>query len=133
MIKIVRESQLLAADVGLVASLNVRLVVPIPERATRPSSDPRWSIMTTDDGSQTLIDNACGDSMHSGCGALAETEHVYLINSGVAAALEQQRPQSVLEIGLGTGLALLATAQLAETCGAAVQYRRLKPSRCQAK
>ncbi len=87
--------------------------------------------MTTDDGSQTLIDNACGDSMHSGCGALAETQHVYLINSGVAAALEQRRSQSVLEIGLGTGLALLATAQLAERCRAPVQYVAIEISRYQ--
>ncbi len=78
--------------------------------------------MITDDGSPTLIDHASGDSMHSGCGALAETEHVYLSNSGVAAALEQHRPQAVLEIGLGTGLALLATAQLAERLKTPVLY-----------
>ncbi len=60
--------------------------------------------------------------MHSGCGALAETHYVYLHNSGIASALQQQRPQAVLEIGLGTGMAVLATAQLAELTSTPVQY-----------
>ncbi len=85
----------------------------IPQRQTFDSVDPRWQIQVTDDGSPTLVDRASGDAMHSGCGALAETEHVYVQNGGVASRLAAQLPTSVLEVGLGSGLAFLWTAERA--------------------
>jgi tRNA U34 5-methylaminomethyl-2-thiouridine-forming methyltransferase MnmC len=94
----------------------------IPARRTFDSVDPRWRIQITDDGSPTLIDCVSGDSMHSGCGAIAETEHVYLHNSGVTARLQQGFATRILELGLGTGLGCLLSAGLANQCRTRVDY-----------
>jgi tRNA U34 5-methylaminomethyl-2-thiouridine-forming methyltransferase MnmC len=98
----------------------------IPVRETFDSVDSRWSICITDDGSPTLVDRELGDSMHSGCGALAETEHVYLRNSGISDRLEQRFPSRVLEVGLGTGLGCLLTAMLANRLQTPVDYVALE-------
>lgn len=94
----------------------------IPDRVTFESIDPRWSIRITDDGSPTLVDRATGDSMHSGCGAIAETNHVYLQNSGIRTGLESGKSCRVLEIGLGSGMACLLTADLALRCKTVLDY-----------
>ncbi len=94
----------------------------IPERRTSASLDPRWQIQITDDGSPTLIDSVSGDSMHSGCGAIAETKHVYLRNSGVTQRLQDRSATRVLEIGLGSGLGFLMSADLANRCHTRLQY-----------
>jgi len=94
----------------------------IPDRLTYDSIDPRWSIRITDDGSATLVDRATGDSMHSGCGAIAETKHVYLHNSGVAKRLESGHQTRVLEVGLGTGMGCLLTSELAQRTRTQVEY-----------
>lgn len=70
-------------------------------------------IQITDDGSRTLIQTDTGVAFHSGSGAITETRHVYLENSGVATRLRDGRSTSVLEIGLGTGMGLLITLDLA--------------------
>ena len=64
-------------------------------------------VQITDDDSRTLIDPVGEVAFHSGSGALAETRHVYLKNSGVSARLACGKNTSVLEIGLGTGLGML--------------------------
>lgn len=94
----------------------------IPDRLTYDSIDPRWSIRITDDGSPTLVDRESGDSMHSGCGAIAETRHVYLHNSGVAKRLESGKPTRVLEVGLGSGMGCLLTAELAQQTRTQIEY-----------
>jgi tRNA U34 5-methylaminomethyl-2-thiouridine-forming methyltransferase MnmC len=104
----------------------------IPHRKTFDSVDSRWQIRITDDGSPTLVDRDSGDSMHSGCGAWGETQHVYLRNSGIESRLQNGVPSRVLEIGLGSGMGCLMTAELAESTGVDVQYvaleRLLPPS-----
>jgi len=100
--------------------------MPIPIRHTSASIDPRWNVQQTDDGSATLIDVATGDSMHSGCGAMAETRHVYLENSGVAQRLRRGEATRVLEIGLGTGMGLLLTAELANESRTHMTYLGLE-------
>ncbi|MEQ1905176.1 MAG: MnmC family methyltransferase, partial [Pirellulaceae bacterium] len=71
------------------------------------------AIVVTDDGSATLFDERLGETFHSESGAAAESRCVFLQNSGVAERLQKQMPTLVLEIGLGTGLNFLLTAEVA--------------------
>lgn len=93
-----------------------------PDRPQRESSDPRFRIMRTDDGSHTLVDVASGDSFHSGSGAASECRDVYLENSGIGEHLRGRRQASVLEIGFGTGMAFVLTAAEAIRSGARLEY-----------
>ncbi|WP_149499696.1 tRNA (5-methylaminomethyl-2-thiouridine)(34)-methyltransferase MnmD [Roseiconus lacunae] len=83
--------------------------MPIPVRDTFDSDRADLKIQVTDDGSRTLVRTGTSDSFHSGCGALSETEHVYIKNSGVLDRLRHRRPTRVLEVGLGTAMGLIAT------------------------
>ena len=56
----------------------------------------RKVMQVTDDNSRTLIDPVTGVAFHSASGALAETRHVYLNNSGVKERLSQGDPTAVL-------------------------------------
>lgn len=67
-----------------------------------------YLIETTDDGSHTLVRRDGDLAFHSGCGAASECDHVYLANGGFT-GLETSWPKSVLEVGFGTGLAMLRT------------------------
>lgn len=96
--------------------------MPIPDRLTFDSPDPRWQVRITDDGTPTLVDVASGQAMHSGCGAGAETRHVYLEGSGVAGRLDRGEPTAVLELGLGTGLGWLMTADRAAASRTPLRY-----------
>tara|TARA_R110002049_G_scaffold285698_4_gene467134 strand:+ start:322047 stop:322805 length:759 start_codon:yes stop_codon:yes gene_type:complete len=96
--------------------------MPIPIRKTIPTDVSGLSIQLTDDGSRTLVREDSGDAYHSGCGALAETKHVYLDNSGVSARLQRGKPTSVLEIGLGTGMGLLLTVDAATKSSTSLRY-----------
>lgn len=93
-----------------------------PIRPTFATSSDRWAIQVTDDNSRTLIDCSTNVAFHSASGAAAETQHVYLKNSGVADHIAKQQPTRVLEIGLGTGMAMLMTMDLAQTNHAPLQY-----------
>lgn len=59
------------------------------------------------------MDPASGVAYHSAAGAAAESQHVYLNNSGVAERIQAGLPTDVLEIGWGTGTAMLLTLDLA--------------------
>lgn len=100
--------------------------MPIPERPTFDLPDPRWRLRVTDDGSPTLVQTATDDSMHSGCGALAETRHVYLEGCGVGDALRRGRAMRVLEVGFGSGLGWLLTADLAIAHSTTLFYHGLE-------
>ena len=82
----------------------------------------RKVMQVTDDNSRTLIDPVTGVAFHSASGALAETRHVYLNNSGVKERLSQGDPTAVLEVGLGTGLGMLLTADEAISGNARLDY-----------
>lgn len=99
-----------------------------PERPTAPSADPRWAIRLTDDGSPTLVETAGGWAMHSGCGARSETRHVYVEGSGVGQRLRAGLATTVLEVGLGSGMAWLMTAQEARRGTATLRYLALEIS-----
>jgi len=83
--------------------------MPIPDRPTFDTADARWQCRITDDGSPTLVQTSTDDSMHSGCGAVAETRHVYLLGSGAEARIVAGHTTRVLELGFGTGLGWLIT------------------------
>ncbi|WP_158824785.1 tRNA (5-methylaminomethyl-2-thiouridine)(34)-methyltransferase MnmD [Mucilaginibacter lacusdianchii] len=69
------------------------------------------SIVTTADGSKTIFNAQVGENYHSRHGALQESQHVFL-NSGLRYFLagSDANTVSVLEVGLGTGLNFLLTA-----------------------
>ncbi len=100
--------------------------MPSPQRPRLPSADTRYDWIITDDGSRTLEDNQLGETYHSGCGALAESWCVYLINSGVAERLISREPTRVLEYGFGTGTAFFLTAAFAKVAGCPLSYTSLE-------
>ena len=69
------------------------------------------SIVTTADGSKTIYNAEVGENYHSKHGALQESQHVFL-NSGLRYFLAgtESEKVSVLEVGLGTGLNFLLSA-----------------------
>jgi tRNA U34 5-methylaminomethyl-2-thiouridine-forming methyltransferase MnmC len=69
------------------------------------------SIVTTADGSKTIYNAEVGENYHSRNGALQESEHVFL-NAGLRYFLAgNDTPDiSILEVGLGTGLNFLLSA-----------------------
>lgn len=95
---------------------------PVSE-ALRPAD---LRLERTADGSRTLRDGRIDQTYGSGRGALAEARHVFLQASGVAERLAAGRPTRVLEVGLGTGLNLLISADAAVTAGAELHYRGLE-------
>ena len=68
-------------------------------------------IVTTADGSKTIFNPSVGENYHSKHGALQESRHVFL-NAGLRYFLDESGKQSVsvLEVGFGTGLNFLLTA-----------------------
>lgn len=69
------------------------------------------TIVTTADGSKTIYNPQVGENYHSRNGALQESEHVFL-NSGLRFFLagNEVSEVSVLEVGFGTGLNFLLSA-----------------------
>ena len=74
------------------------------------------SIVTTADGSKTIYNEQVGEHYHSRHGALQESRHVFL-NAGLLHYLAGTTANevSVLEVGLGTGLNFLITADYCTT------------------
>lgn len=67
--------------------------------------------ITTADGSKTIYNSQVGENYHSKHGALQESRHVFL-NSGLGYFLEKSPSVevSILEVGFGTGLNFLLSA-----------------------
>jgi tRNA U34 5-methylaminomethyl-2-thiouridine-forming methyltransferase MnmC len=67
--------------------------------------------VTTADGSKTIFNSLVGENYHSKHGALQESRHVFL-KSGLEFFLETTKRDevSILEVGFGTGLNFLLTA-----------------------
>ena len=76
--------------------------------------DNQLQIVKTADGSNTIFNTQVGENYHSRHGALQESKHVFL-NAGLQYFLDNTLPKevSILEVGFGTGLNFLLTA---DTC-----------------
>ncbi len=77
----------------------------------------------TGDGSSTLYHSEVGEHYHSKHGALQESHHVFL-RSGLGFFLQKEKKThvAVLEVGFGTGLNFLLTADYADTQGIDLEY-----------
>lgn len=84
-------------------------------------------IITTEDGSHSLLNEAMDETYHSRHGALQESEYVF-IEKGFSFFLERSHTDklSILEIGFGTGLNAWLTARKAETEKKQVAYTSLE-------
>jgi tRNA U34 5-methylaminomethyl-2-thiouridine-forming methyltransferase MnmC len=76
---------------------------------------PHLQIVATADGSNTIYNALVGENYHSRNGALQESQHVF-VHSGLEYFLEHSDTDnnavSILEVGFGTGLNFLLTADL---------------------
>lgn len=73
--------------------------------------DQQLSFAITSDGSKTLFNPVVGEHYHSLHGALQESKHVFL-DSGLKFFLkDEQKKVSILEVGFGTGLNFLVSAE----------------------
>lgn len=83
----------------------------------------------TADGSHTLVNSELDESYHVFKGALTESVYVY-IDAGLL-SLHSRLPESsqirILEVGFGTGLNVLLTAQKAKAAGLNVSLTTLEP------
>lgn len=79
--------------------------------------------ITTADGSKTIYNPAIGENYHSKHGALQESQHVFL-QSGLQFLLEKANLEtvSILEVGFGTGLNFLLTADYCTKNSIALNY-----------
>lgn len=80
-------------------------------------------LVPTADGSLTLFQPEVGEHYHSKHGALQESKHVFL-NSGLVyfLAQEPQKQVRILEVGLGTGLNFLLTADYTQKQSLQLDY-----------
>lgn len=87
----------------------------------------------TADGTATLYSPAFDQTFHSRHGAARESRHVFLGESGVGQMLQSGMEVRVLEVGFGSGLNFLLTAEAARQAGTTVRYlaleRELLPAR----
>ncbi len=84
-------------------------------------------IITTEDGSHSLLNEALNETYHSRHGAVQESEYVF-IEKGLNFFLESGEKESVsiLEIGFGTGLNALLTASISEKRKINIAYTTLE-------
>lgn len=80
-------------------------------------------IVITSDGSATLFNAAVGENYHSKHGALQESQHVF-VNSGLQFFIDtfQKTDVDILEVGFGTGLNFLLSAEKAKAANIRINY-----------
>ncbi|PPL00513.1 tRNA (5-methylaminomethyl-2-thiouridine)(34)-methyltransferase MnmD [Parapedobacter indicus] len=81
------------------------------------------SFVVTADGSKTLYHSGIGEHYHSQHGAVQESKHVF-VGMGLSHFLNIHEPEvvSILEIGLGTGLNFLLSADFCMQKGVQLDY-----------
>jgi len=98
---------------------------------------PQLTIVPTADGSNTIYNSLVGENYHSRNGALQESRHVF-VNSGLKYFLENAKASlptgggnpiaiglegaSILEVGFGTGLNFLLSAEFCITQNIQLHY-----------
>ena len=94
-----------------------------PKRDRIPSLvDNQFHVVTTDDGSRTLYSSRDCETFHSESGAVTESQHVFVMNSGVDQRLRLRQTTRVLEIGFGAGLNFFLTVDIAIKNGTKLDY-----------
>lgn len=95
---------------------------------TTENSQPSLEIQTTHDGSHTLYRADLDETYHSHKGAVAESEYVF-IDKGLeyVANAAQRKSITVFEVGLGTGLNALLSAQFGLKMGINIQFHTVEP------
>lgn len=89
--------------------------------------DDYIQLITTADGSHSLLNTTIKETYHSVHGAIQESAHVFIKN-GLEYFVHIHKPKqiSVLEIGFGTGLNALMTLQSALQMGISIYYTTLE-------
>ena len=86
-------------------------------------------IQITEDGSHTLFSEMAGQTYHSSHGAVQESRHIFISQlstvDGQQSTVDGQQ-LAVLEIGFGTGLNALLTAEWACENGSKVEYTTIE-------
>ncbi len=83
-------------------------------------------IQVTEDGSHTLFSEMAGQTYHSSHGAVQESRHIFISQLMAQQSMVNGQQLSVLEIGFGTGLNALLTAQWARENGVKVDYTTIE-------
>jgi tRNA U34 5-methylaminomethyl-2-thiouridine-forming methyltransferase MnmC len=92
----------------------------------QPTQESDLKVITTKDGSQTILNTALGSTYHSRHGAVTESNHVFL-DKGLKRVVDAGKKQiSLLEMGFGTGLNALLTWKAAKELGLLVNYHGLE-------
>ena len=83
----------------------------------------KLEIVKTADGSNTIYNTEVGENYHSKHGALQESRHVFL-KSGLEyfLSINNTKAISVLEVGFGTGLNFLLSADYCITQNISLDY-----------
>ena len=80
-------------------------------------------LVFTNDGSHSLFVPEINECYHSRHGSIVEAEHVFIRNGLLA---ENRKQFNILEVGFGTGLNALLTAQKAKQKNIAVNYHGIE-------
>lgn len=75
------------------------------------------TLVSTADGSHTLVSARYGETYRSTHGAVSEARQVFLEASGLADRLRARQASELLEVGFGLATTVLASAELARQCG----------------
>jgi len=85
-------------------------------------------IITTEDGSHSLLDEALNETYHSTRGAKGESMHVFIKEGVEHWVSENQKDEiRILEVGLGTGLNAFLTAIWAQENDQKIHFTSLEP------
>jgi len=84
-------------------------------------------IITTSDGSSSLLNTTLNETYHSTHGAIQESSHVFIKN-GLQYFIEKNNPASVsvFEVGFGTGLNALLAFVLSEKNNTQIEYTSIE-------
>ena len=80
-------------------------------------------IVITNDGSHSIFNPKINETYHSKHGAIVEAEYVFIKNGLLA---ENKKQFNILEIGFGTGLNALLTAQKAQQKKISINYHGIE-------
>ena len=89
---------------------------------------PHITLITTEDGSHSLFREDIQETYHSSRGAMGESQYVF-IKMGLDYLLENLglKMIKIFEVGMGTGLNVLLSAQFAEKHAVAIDFHSIEP------